>query len=67
MISQFTYRELAPKHAARKVPVPQGRECQWETARLGISTGSDALCRAIVLAYAYCSITVISWAFAQGR
>ena len=35
MTSQSTYRELAPKHAARKVPVPQGRECQREAARLG--------------------------------
>ena len=32
MTSQSTYRELAPKHAARKVPVPQGREYQREVA-----------------------------------
>merc|ERR1712242_19206 len=35
MTSQSTYRELAPKHTARKVPVSQGRECQRETARRG--------------------------------
>ena len=35
MTSQSTYRELAPKHTARKVPVPQGREYQREAARLG--------------------------------
>ena len=28
---QPTHRELAPEHAAGKVPVPLGRECQWET------------------------------------
>ena len=32
MTSQSTYRELAPKHAAKKVPVPQGREYQREVA-----------------------------------
>jgi len=35
MTSRSTYKELAPKHTARKVPVPQGRECQREAARLG--------------------------------
>lgn len=35
MTSQSTYKELAPKHTARKVPVSQGRECQRETARRG--------------------------------
>ena len=29
--TQPTHRELAPEHAAGKVPVPLGRECQWET------------------------------------
>ena len=33
-ISQRTNEELAPSYAAGKVPVPQGRECQRETARL---------------------------------
>merc|ERR1712062_334194 len=32
MTSQSTYRELTPKHAARKVPVPHGREYQREVA-----------------------------------
>ena len=31
--TQPTHRELAPKHAAGKVPVPWGRECHWETRR----------------------------------
>jgi len=67
MTSQSTYRELAPKHAARKVPVPQGREYQREAARLGSRTGGDAICRAAVRAYAYRSITAMSWVFGQGR
>ena len=29
--TQPTHRELAPQHAAGKVPVPLGRECHWET------------------------------------
>jgi len=29
--SQRSYGELAPTHAAGKVPVPLGRDCQWET------------------------------------
>ena len=31
---QLTVRETPPKHAAWKVPVPMGRECQWETTTL---------------------------------
>ena len=33
MATQQTHRELAPKYAAGKVPVPWGRECHWETRR----------------------------------
>ena len=34
MATQWTHRELAPRYAAGKVPVPWGRECHWETGRL---------------------------------
>ena len=33
MATQQTHRELAPKYAAGKVPVPWGRKCHWETRR----------------------------------
>ena len=33
MATQRTHRELAPRYAAGKVPVPWGRECHWETRR----------------------------------
>ena len=29
MATQWTHRELAPRYAAGKVPVPWGRECHW--------------------------------------
>ena len=33
MATQQTHRELAPKYAAGKVPVPWGRKFHWETRR----------------------------------
>ena len=45
--TQPTHRELAPQHAAGKVPVPWGRECHWETKRPAPEACSEALCRAV--------------------
>merc|ERR1712083_299044 len=40
--SQRTCGEHAPIHAVGKVPVPLGRECQWETTKSWPSCCSDA-------------------------
>eukprot|EP00418_Pyrodinium_bahamense_P030011 CAMPEP_0179160816 /NCGR_PEP_ID=MMETSP0796-20121207/78668_1 /TAXON_ID=73915 /ORGANISM="Pyrodinium bahamense, Strain pbaha01" /LENGTH=50 /DNA_ID=CAMNT_0020862825 /DNA_START=138 /DNA_END=290 /DNA_ORIENTATION=- len=42
MTSQCTHGEFTPEHAAWKVPVPHGRECQWETVWRAFGVGGDA-------------------------
>ena len=46
--AQPTNRELAPDHAAGKVPVPWGRKCQWETTRPAPKACSEASCGAVL-------------------
>ena len=49
MATQRTHRELAPRYAAGKVPVPWGRECHWETRRPWLWSRHRSTCWVVVL------------------
>ena len=51
MATQQTHRELAPKYAAGKVPVPWGRKCHWETRRPLPGAVSEAFGGVVVLVF----------------
>ena len=58
MATQRTHRELAPRYAAGKVPVPLGRECHWETRRPWLWSRHRNTCWVVVLGL---------WSFAAAK
>ena len=58
MATQRTHRELAPRYAAGKVPVPWGRECHWETRRPWLWSRHRSTCWVVVLGL---------WSFAAAK
>ena len=57
--TQPTHRELAPEHAAGKVPVPLGRECQWETTGQRLKLAVKLCAELFAWELATCSSTVM--------
>ena len=58
MATQRTHRELAPRYAAGKVPVPWGRKCHWETGRPWHSSHQRSTSGVVVLVF---------WSFAAAK
>ena len=63
--TQPTHRELAPEHAAGKVPVPLGRECQWETTGQRLKLAVKLCVELFARELATCSSTVMPRALAR--
>ena len=57
--TQPTHRELAPQHAAGKVPVPLGRECHWETKGQCLKLAVKLCVELLAWELATCSSTVM--------